>query len=86
MWRRSALHRFDHLRGAIGYALAAQAVRMIGNRLGGLAPASGVARVASDVLGFVLIAAGPGGGRGRRAAADGRARDAAEASAATSST
>jgi EAL domain-containing protein (putative c-di-GMP-specific phosphodiesterase class I)/GGDEF domain-containing protein len=51
------LHRFDHLRGAIGYALAAQAVRMIGNRLAGLAPASGVARVASDVLGFVLIAA-----------------------------
>ncbi|HXA41028.1 MAG TPA: EAL domain-containing protein, partial [Phenylobacterium sp.] len=50
------LARFDHLRGAIGYALAAQAVRMIGNRLGGLAPASGVARVASDVLGFVLIA------------------------------
>ena len=51
------LHRFDHLRGAIGYALAAQAVRMIGNRLGGLTPASGVARVANDVLGFVLIAA-----------------------------
>lgn len=53
------IHRFDHLRGAIGYALAAQAVRMIGNRLGGLAPASGVARVASDVLGFALIAADP---------------------------
>lgn len=50
------VHRFDHLRGAIGYSLAAQAVRMIGNRLGELAPASGVARVASDVLGFVLIA------------------------------
>jgi EAL domain-containing protein (putative c-di-GMP-specific phosphodiesterase class I)/GGDEF domain-containing protein len=53
------IHRFDHLRGAIGYALAAQAVRMIGNRLGGLAPASGVARVASDVLGFCLVADGP---------------------------
>ncbi|HLZ73951.1 putative bifunctional diguanylate cyclase/phosphodiesterase [Phenylobacterium sp.] len=51
------VHRFDHLRGAIGYALAAQAMRMIGNRLAGLAPASGVARVASDVLGFVLVAA-----------------------------
>jgi EAL domain-containing protein (putative c-di-GMP-specific phosphodiesterase class I)/GGDEF domain-containing protein len=50
------IHRFDHLRGAIGYSLAAQAVRMIGNRLGELAPASGVARVASDVLGFVLVA------------------------------
>jgi len=53
------VHRFDHLRGAIGYALAAQAVRMIGNRLAGLAPASGVARVASDVLGFCLVADGP---------------------------
>jgi len=62
------LHRFDHLRGAIGYALAAQAVRMIGNRLAGLAPASGVARVASDVLGFALIAEGP------EAAADDAAR------------
>lgn len=51
------VHRFDHLRGAIGYALAAQAVRMIGNRLAGLAPASGVARVAGDVLGFALVAA-----------------------------
>ena len=51
------LARFDHLRGAIGYALAAQAVQMIGARLAGLAPASGVARVASDVLGFVLVAA-----------------------------
>ena len=53
------VHRFDHLRGAIGYALAAQAVRMIGNRVAGLAPMSGVARVASDVLGFALIAASP---------------------------
>jgi EAL domain-containing protein (putative c-di-GMP-specific phosphodiesterase class I)/GGDEF domain-containing protein len=66
------IHRFDHLRGAIGYALAAQAVRMIGNRLGGLAPASGVARVASDVLGFALIASGP------EAAADDAARLMAE--------
>ena len=53
------VHRYDHLRGAIGYALAAQAMRMVGNRLAGLAPGSGVARVAGDVLGFVLIAAGP---------------------------
>lgn len=50
------VHRFDHLRGAIGYALAAQAVQMIGARLADLAPMSGVSRVASDVLGFVLIA------------------------------
>ncbi len=62
------IHRFDHLRGAIGYALAAQVVRMIGNRLGGLTPASGVARIASDVLGFALIATGP------EAAADDAAR------------
>jgi len=53
------IQRFDHVRGAIGYALAAQAVRMVGNRLAGLTPASGVARVANDVLGFALIAAGP---------------------------
>jgi EAL domain-containing protein (putative c-di-GMP-specific phosphodiesterase class I) len=53
------VQRFDHLRGAIGYALAAQAVRTIGNRLGGLAPASGVARIATDVLGFALLADGP---------------------------
>jgi EAL domain-containing protein (putative c-di-GMP-specific phosphodiesterase class I)/GGDEF domain-containing protein len=62
------IHRFDHLRGAIGYALAAQVMRMIGNRLGGLTPASGVARIASDVLGFALIATGP------EAAADDAAR------------
>ena len=53
------IQRFDHLRGAIGYALAAQAVRMIGNRLAGLAPASGAARIASDVLGFALTAESP---------------------------
>lgn len=50
------IERFNHVRGAIGYRLAAQAVRMIGNRLGGLAPASGVARIATDVLGFALVA------------------------------
>ena len=50
------VNRFDHLRGAIGYQLAAQAVRMIGARLAEMAPGSGVARMASDVLGFVLIA------------------------------
>lgn len=50
------VHRFDHLRGAIGYQLAAQAVRMIGARLAGLAPMSAVARIASDVLGFAFLA------------------------------
>ena len=53
------LHRFDHLRGAVGYVLAAQALRTIGDRLDGLAPGSGVARIASDVLGFALVAEGP---------------------------
>ena len=53
------IERFDHVRGAIGYQLAAQAMRMIGNRLAGLAPASGVARVSSDVLGVALLADNP---------------------------
>jgi EAL domain-containing protein (putative c-di-GMP-specific phosphodiesterase class I)/GGDEF domain-containing protein len=50
------VQRFEQVRGAIGYALAAQTIRMIGNRLAGLAPSSGVARIATDVLGFTLIA------------------------------
>jgi EAL domain-containing protein (putative c-di-GMP-specific phosphodiesterase class I)/GGDEF domain-containing protein len=50
------MDRFNHMRGAIGHKLAAQAVRMVGNRLGGLAPTCGVARISTDVLGFVLIA------------------------------
>jgi diguanylate cyclase len=61
------IHRFDHLRGAIGYALSAQVVRMIGNRLAGLIPASGVARVAGDVLGFAFIAEGPEAAAGEAA-------------------
>jgi EAL domain-containing protein (putative c-di-GMP-specific phosphodiesterase class I)/GGDEF domain-containing protein len=52
-------HRFDHVRGAIGYGLAAEAVRMIGHRLARLAPHAGVARIATDVLGFTLIAQSP---------------------------
>ncbi len=54
------VQRFDHLRGAIGYALASQALRLIGDRIAGLAPSSGVARIADDMLGFALIAASPG--------------------------
>lgn len=50
------LDRFSHMRHALGHKLSAQAVRMVGNRLGGLAPTCGVARIASDMLGFVLIA------------------------------
>jgi EAL domain-containing protein (putative c-di-GMP-specific phosphodiesterase class I)/GGDEF domain-containing protein len=52
------MDRFNHMRGAIGHKLAAQAVRMVGNRLGGLAPTCGVARLSTDVLGFVLLAQG----------------------------
>lgn len=52
------LDRFSHMRHAIGHKLAAQTVRMVGNRLGGLAPTCGVARISTDMLGFVLIAHG----------------------------
>ncbi|MBU1377412.1 MAG: EAL domain-containing protein [Alphaproteobacteria bacterium] len=52
------LDRFSHMRHAIGHKLAAQTVRMVGNRLGGLAPTCGVARISADMLGFVLIADG----------------------------
>jgi diguanylate cyclase len=51
--------RFEHVRGAIGYQLAAQALRMIGNRLAGLAPSAGAARIATDVMGFTMIASSP---------------------------
>lgn len=53
------LQRFDHVRGAIGYALAAEAVKMIGARIGELAPASSVAKIADDVLGFTLVGMDP---------------------------
>lgn len=52
------LDRFSHMRHAIGHKLAAQTVRMVGNRLAGLAPSCGVARISADMLGFVLIADG----------------------------
>jgi EAL domain-containing protein (putative c-di-GMP-specific phosphodiesterase class I)/GGDEF domain-containing protein len=55
----AGLDRFAHMRGAIGHALAARAVRMIGNRISGLAPACGVARIATDALGFVILADEP---------------------------
>jgi EAL domain-containing protein (putative c-di-GMP-specific phosphodiesterase class I)/GGDEF domain-containing protein len=50
------LDRFSHMRHALGHKLSAQAVRMVGNRLGGLAPACGVARISTDMLGFAVIA------------------------------
>jgi len=52
------LDRYSHMRHAIGHKLAAQSVRMVGNRLAGLAPACGVARISADMLGFVVIADG----------------------------
>jgi EAL domain-containing protein (putative c-di-GMP-specific phosphodiesterase class I)/GGDEF domain-containing protein len=55
----AGIERFNDVRGAIGYTLAAQAVRLIGNRLAGLAPSSGVGRIATDVLGFAIVADGP---------------------------
>lgn len=50
------IQRFEQVRGAIGYTLAAQAVRMIGARLGSIARVGGVARISTDVLGFTLSA------------------------------
>jgi len=50
------MDRFNHMRGAIGQTLAAQAVRMVGNRLAGLGAAQAVARISTDVLGFALSA------------------------------
>ncbi|MDP3854935.1 EAL domain-containing protein [Phenylobacterium sp.] len=49
--------RFAHVRGAIGYALAAQAIREVGERLAGLQPQAFVARISTDVLGMVFEAA-----------------------------
>ena len=50
------INRFNHMRGAIGHKLAAQAVRMVANRLVALAPTGEVARIATDLLGFALLA------------------------------
>jgi EAL domain-containing protein (putative c-di-GMP-specific phosphodiesterase class I)/GGDEF domain-containing protein len=52
----AGLDRFAHMRGAIGHALAGRAVRMVGNRISGLAPACGVARISTDTLAFVVAA------------------------------
>ena len=48
--------RFSHVRGAIGYALAAQAIRQVGERLAGLRPQAFVARISTDVLGMAFEA------------------------------
>ncbi|MDP3747332.1 MAG: EAL domain-containing protein [Phenylobacterium sp.] len=49
--------RFAHVRGAIGYALAAQAIREVGERLAGLQRQAFVARISTDVLGMAFEAA-----------------------------
>lgn len=51
--------RFEQVRGVIGPALAARAMQALGRRLAGLTSASGVSRLAPDVLGFTLVAQGP---------------------------
>lgn len=48
--------RFAHVRGAIGYTLAAQVIREIGERLSGLRPLGAVARLSTDVLGLAFAA------------------------------
>ena len=49
--------RFAHVRGAIGYALAAQVIREVGERLAGLQPRGLVARLSTDVLALAFEAA-----------------------------
>ena len=48
--------RFAHVRGAIGYTLAAQVIREVGERLSGLQPQGSVARLSTDVLGLAFAA------------------------------
>jgi EAL domain-containing protein (putative c-di-GMP-specific phosphodiesterase class I)/GGDEF domain-containing protein len=48
--------RFAYVRGAIGYSLAAQVIRMTGNRLAGLEGGARVARLSTEVLGCTLKA------------------------------
>lgn len=54
------VERFAHVRGAIGYALAAQAIREVGERLAGLQRRAFVARISTDVLGMAFEAADDG--------------------------
>ncbi|MCI3131750.1 putative bifunctional diguanylate cyclase/phosphodiesterase [Phenylobacterium aquaticum] len=50
------IERFAHVRGAIGYALAAQVVREVGERLAGLREEGAVARLSTAVVGLVFSA------------------------------
>ncbi len=49
--------RFAHVRGAIGYAPAAQVIREVGERLASLQPQGTVARLSTDVLALAFEAA-----------------------------
>lgn len=48
--------RFDHIRGAVGYALAAQVIRQVGERLAAFQPDGAAARLSADVLGLAFAA------------------------------
>lgn len=48
--------RFAHMRGAIGYALAADAMRTLGGRLLRVAPNAPTARLSSDILAVAFLA------------------------------
>jgi EAL domain-containing protein (putative c-di-GMP-specific phosphodiesterase class I)/GGDEF domain-containing protein len=48
--------RFAHVRGAVGYAVAARIIREVGERLARLQPEGAVARLSTDVLGLVFAA------------------------------
>ena len=50
------IDRFAHVRGAIGYAPAAQVIREVGERLAGLQPRGAVARLSTDVLALAFEA------------------------------
>ena len=52
------IDRFAHVRGAIGYTLAAQVIREVGERLAGLQPRGTVARLSTDVLELAFEATG----------------------------
>lgn len=50
------VERFAHVRGAIGYALAARVIQEVGERLAGLQPDGAVARLSTAVLGLAFQA------------------------------
>jgi EAL domain-containing protein (putative c-di-GMP-specific phosphodiesterase class I)/GGDEF domain-containing protein len=54
------IQRFEHVRGAIGYAQAAQAVKRVGARLQSLLRGETVARLDADILAFTFKAPTPG--------------------------